>query len=93
MLLKNKGGSPDLMVLTSEVRISPLQQPQVVEVIFRTDGIAQEDNDTVILELEPLLTTNLPVGEAVFFLSTIDVIVIDTDSMYCKCTMTCNHSI
>ena len=68
------------MVLTSEVRISPHLQPQGVEVIFQMDNIAQEGNVTVILELDPLPTTSLPMEEAVFFRRTIDVIIIDTDS-------------
>ena len=70
------------MVLTSEVRISPQLQPQEVQVIFRTDSIAQEGNDTVTLELEPLPTTNLPTGKAIFFQKTIDMIITDTDSKY-----------
>ena len=73
------------MVLTSEVRVSPQLQPQgsvEVQVIFCTDGIAQEGNVTVTLELEPLPTTILPTGEAVFFQRTIDMIIIDTDSKY-----------
>ena len=77
---KTTEGSPDLMVLTTEVRINPQLQPQEVEVIFQTDGIAQEGNVTVTLELEPLLTTTLPMGEAVFFQKYIDMIIIDTDS-------------
>ena len=80
IIVKTTEGSPDIMVLTTEVRINPQLQPQEVEVIFQTDGIAQEGNVTVILELEPLLTTTLPMGEAVFFQKYIDMIIIDTDS-------------
>ena len=75
------GESPDVTVLTSEVRFDS-SQPQEVEVIFRTDGIAQEDNDTVTLELVPLSTTSVPSGENIFFLDTIDIIIIDTDGEY-----------
>ena len=72
------GEPPDLTVLTSEVRFDG-SQPQDVKIIFRSDGIAQEYNDTVTLELVPLSKTMLPVGEAVFFLNTTDMIIIDTD--------------
>ena len=75
------GESPDVTVLISEVRFDS-SQPQEVEVIFRTDGIAQEDNDTVTLELVPLSTTSVPSGENIFFLDTIDIIIIDTDGEY-----------
>ena len=75
------GESPDVTVLTSEVRFDS-SQPQEVKVIFRTDGIAQEDNDTVTLELVPLSTTSVPSGENIFFLDTIDIIIIDTDGEY-----------
>lgn len=66
------------MVLSSEVRVS--SQPQEIWVIYHTDGIAQEENETVFLELEPLPTTALPMGEAIFFQNTIEMIIIDTDS-------------
>ena len=76
------GDSPDLMVLTSEVRfIVGDPQPNTVNISFRIDGVAQEDNETVTLVLVPLPTTNLPTGEAVFFLNTTDMIIIDTDGM------------
>ena len=72
------GESPDLMVLTSEVRFDS-SQSQEVQVSFLMDGIAQEYNDPITLELEPLPTMNVPSGEAVFFLNTIDMVIIDTD--------------
>ena len=75
------GEPPDLTVLTSEVRFDG-SQPQDVKIIFRSDGIAQEYNDIVTLELVPLSRTMLPVGEAVFFLNTTDMIIIDTDGEY-----------
>ena len=76
------GDLPDLMVLTSEVRfIVGDPQPNTVNISFLIDGVAQEDNETVTLVLVPLPTTNLPTGEAVFFLNTTDMIIIDTDGM------------
>ena len=53
-----------------------------MNVSFITDDIAQEYNETVTLVLVPLSTTNLPKGEAVFFLNTTDMIIIDTDGEY-----------
>lgn len=75
------GDSPDLIILTSEVRFNP--QPSTVNISFKflIDGIAQEGNETFTLVLVPLRTTILPTGEAVFFLDTIDMIIIDTDGM------------
>ena len=71
------------MVLTSEVRFMfDNPKPSMVNVSFCTDNVAQENNETVNLELEPLPTTNIPTGEAVFFLSTTDMIIIDTDREY-----------
>ena len=71
------------MIVTNEVRLlydNP--QPSMVNVTFTTDDIAQEYNETVTLVLVPLPTTNLPKGEAVFFLNTTDMIIIDTDGEY-----------
>ena len=74
------GDSSDLMVLTSEVRFNfDDDQPSTVNVSFLMDGVAQEYNETVTLVLVPLTSTNLPTGEAVFFLNTTDMIIIDTD--------------
>ena len=77
------GDSPDLTIVTSEVRfLFDNSQPSTVDVSFLTDDIAQEYNETVTLMLVPLPTTNLPTGEAVFFLKTIDMTVIDTDGKH-----------
>ena len=77
------GDSPDLIVVTSEVRFL-FESPQASEVniSFHTDGIALENDETVSLELVPLRTTNVPIGEGVFFLNMIDMIIIDTDREY-----------
>ena len=71
------------MIVTNEVRLlydNP--QPSTVNVTFTTDDISQEYNETVTLVLVPLPTTNLPKGEAVFFLNTTDMIIIDSDGEY-----------
>ena len=75
------GDSTDFMVLTSEVRFDS-SQTQEVQVRFLMDGIAQEFNESITLELEPLPTMNVPIGEAVFFLNTIDMTIIDGDSEF-----------
>lgn len=75
------GPSSDLIVLNSEVRINGFQ-PSIVNVSFLVDGVAQEYNETVTLVLVPLPTTPLPTGEAVFFLNTTDMIIIDADRKY-----------
>ena len=48
------------------------------------DGIAQESNETFILELVPTFSTlqSLPSGEAVFFKKFINLTIIDSE---CKC--------
>lgn len=53
-----------------------------MNVSFITDDIAQEYNETVTLVLVPLPTTILPTEEAVFFLNTTDMIIIDSDGEY-----------
>ena len=71
------------MIVTSEVRLSYYDtQPSTVNVSFLTDDSAQEYNETVTLVLVPLPTTNLPKGEAVFFLNTTDMTIVDTDGEY-----------
>ena len=75
------GPSSDLIVLNSEVRFNGLQ-PSIVNVSFLIDGVAQEYNETVTLVLVPLHTAPLPTGEAVFFLNTTDMIIIDADRKY-----------
>ena len=71
------------MIVTNEVQLLyDNAQPSTVNVSFITDDIAQEYNETVTLVLVPLPTTILPTGEAVFFLNTTDMIIIDTDGEY-----------
>ena len=43
------------------------------------DAIAQEENETLTLELEPLPSITLPTGSGVFFKSTISLTIIDSD--------------
>ena len=43
------------------------------------DAIAQEENETLTLKLEPLPSITLPTGSGVFFKSTIDLTIVDSD--------------
>ena len=53
--------------------------PDDVLFIFRMDAIAQEENETLTLKLEPLSSVTLPTGSGVFFKSTISLTIIDGD--------------
>ena len=53
--------------------------PDDVFFIFRMDNIAQEENETLTLELRPSLLIPLLTGRNVFFKSTIKLTIIDTD--------------
>ena len=54
----------------------------VTVVTFRVDGVAQELNETVILELVPSGAVNVPTGEGIFFRRTIEIIIMDSDSRF-----------
>ena len=55
--------------------------PEDITFIFRTDAIAQEENETLILELVTTPGTNaLPSGDGVFFRNTINLTIMDSDS-------------
>ena len=53
--------------------------PDNVVLTFRVDAIAQEPNETLSLELVPIVTT-LPTGDGVFFRNTLTMSIIDSDS-------------
>ena len=70
----------DFMIGTGEVRISyENDDPEVVAVHFHVDGVAQEGNESFTMKLVPSHSLVLPSGESVFFCSTIDVTIIDSD--------------
>ena len=54
------------------------------DVTFRLDpdGIAQEHNETLILELDPI--SALPTGDAVFFRKYLSLTIVDSDCMLTK---------
>ena len=53
--------------------------PSDVTFIFRSDSIAQEENETLTLELHPLPSITLPTGRNVFFKNTSKLTIIDSD--------------
>ena len=68
------------MIGTGEVRISYENSvPEVVAVHFYVDSIAQEGNETFVMELVPSHSTITPSGESAFFCNTIDITIIDSD--------------
>ena len=54
--------------------------PDNVVFTFRVDAIAQEQDETLLLELVPMSTTTLPTGGAVFFRKYIALTIVDSDS-------------
>ena len=54
---------------------------EAITFIFRTDAIAQEENETLILELVTTPGTSAPPsGDGVFFRNTINLTIVDSDS-------------
>ena len=69
----------DYTVGTSLVRIlAGSTTPENVIITFRVDGIAQEPDETLSLQLLPL--TSGPMGDAIFFRDLITLTIIDSDS-------------
>ena len=55
--------------------------PEDITFIFRTDAIAQEENETLILELVTTSGANAPPsGDGVYFRNTINLTIVDSDS-------------
>ena len=61
--------------------------PDNVVVTFRTDGIAQEYDETLVLELVP--TTTLPAGENAFFRKYLLLTIVDSDCAFSKLFFVC----
>lgn len=58
-----------------------MDNPNHIEIAFLTDGIPQEANESLTLQLLPTPSTlqTIPIGE-VFFKNIIDLTIMDTDS-------------
>ena len=77
-----EGPDFDYTVSTNQVRFLYCRPdpPEDITFIFRTDAIAQEDNETLILELVTTPGTNAPPsGDGVFFRNTINLTIVDSD--------------
>lgn len=80
------GGTPytgDFIIIGTmgEVRISyENPNPEVVAVHFHVDSIAQEGNETFVMELVPSHSLMRPSGESAFFCNKIDMMIFDSDS-------------
>ena len=72
------GESFDYAVSTSRVRVLTNGQTDNVAFILRVDSVAQEPNETFNLTLNPLVAPTP--REGLFFLDTIQVTIVDSDS-------------
>ena len=78
-----EGSGFDYTVSTNQVRFLYRRPdpPEDITFVFRTDAIAQEENETLILELVTTSGTNAPPsGDGVFFRNTINLTIVDSDS-------------
>ena len=75
------GDDLDYTIGTSQIRalFSRPDPPDEVLFIYRMDAIAQEEDETLTLELRPSPSITLPAGRNVFFKSTIRLTIIDSD--------------
>ena len=77
-----EGSNNDYIVSTTNVMSlfnTPIPRGNV-EFILIVDNVALENNETFSLRLVPSTNTTLPTGEGVFFLDTLGVTIVDTDS-------------
>ena len=74
----------DYTVNTAEVTATnnELNPSSHVMFSFQVDRIAQEPNETLTVFLTPLETTTIPTGNGVFFQCSIEMVIVDSDSMY-----------
>lgn len=81
LLITGEGSGFDYTISTTLVRAlfrSP-SPPDEIRFIFRMDGIAQEDNETLMLELIP--AAPIPTG---FFRNFVNLIIVDSDGIIIK---------
>ena len=89
-LTTGEGSGFDYTVSTNQVKFlySRADPPEDITFIFRTDAIAQEENETLILELVTTSGTNAPPsGDGVYFRNTINLTIVDSDSKISVVTM------
>ena len=75
-----EGASYDYVVSSSTARVLyARQEPDDVQLIFRSDSIAQEPNETFTLHLEVADGFTLPTGDGVFFVDEMNMLILDSD--------------
>ena len=74
-------GNLDFLIENDTLIMEGSGGPQELVVTFSEDGIAQELNETFTINLEPLFSDleKLPSGEAVFFMRSIKMTIVDSD--------------
>lgn len=73
----------DFVINTNEVEISfGNSTPVNIEVTFFLDDVALESIEIVNFELIPFRGISLPSGEGIFFRSTVEVLIIDSDGEF-----------
>ena len=77
--MSGEGAGLDYTVNTNQVRALSNGRIDEVMFIFRMDAIAQEENETLTLELHPSPLITLPVGGNVFFRNTSRLTIVDSD--------------
>ena len=84
MLILMFSGSLDFLVENDTLIMEGPGGPQELIVAFFEDGIAQELNETFTINLEPIFSDleKLPSGEAVFFMRSIKMTIVDSHRTY-----------
>ena len=78
-LITEEGAQYDYTISSTTLRVLSFRPdpPEEVSFIFHVDAIAQEENETLTLQLEP--NSTIPTGRNVFFRNTINLTIIDND--------------
>ena len=73
----------DFSLETSRVKVRPVDGPSVMAITFLPDGVPQEANESLTLQLLPTPSTlrTMPAGEAVFFKNAVDLTIVDADGI------------
>ena len=87
-------GASDFSVESDTVLIEGSGGPQNLFVTFFEDGVAQEPNETFTINLEPTFSSleSVPSGEAVFFVRSVKMTIVDSDRKNLKLMFTLNYS-
>ena len=71
----------DISLETTRIQVRPLEDLQDVLFTFLIDEVAQEANETLILQLIPTPSSlqTMPIGEGVFFKNEINLTIMDAN--------------